>query len=304
MSALTTATAVGDDGNHGRTGPLPGGYKNLVVIYEENHSFDNLLAGWGTVGKDRVGEGAVSQVAQDGRAYGCLLQNDVNLTSPAPLAATCTDAAHGVPASAFTNAPFLIDSIIPATATTCPAEGAFYPNGVLNGQGLPGGCTEDLVHRFYQEQYQINGGRQNRYVTGSDAVGLTMGRYDTTQLPIYRYLHSKGAPNYVIADRFFQAAFGGSFLNHQFLISARAPLDTSAGGLGAKFSVLDANGMVKKYPPLHADPDGRRRRTTDPRVRRPAAQRPGGRLRGVCRQHRPAVLSPCRREWREDPAHR
>ncbi len=248
MSALTTATAVGDDGNHGRTGPLPGGYKNLVVIYEENHSFDNLLAGWGTVGKDRVGEGAVSQVAQDGRAYGCLLQNDVNLTSPAPLAATCTDAAHGVPASAFTNAPFLIDSIIPATATTCPAEGAFYPNGVLNGQGLPGGCTEDLVHRFYQEQYQINGGRQNRYVTGSDAVGLTMGRYDTTQLPIYRYLHSKGAPNYVIADRFFQAAFGGSFLNHQFLISARAPLDTSAGGLGAKFSVLDANGMVKKYP--------------------------------------------------------
>ena len=153
-----------------------------------------------------------------------------------------------MPASAFTNAPFLIDSIIPATATTCPAEGAYYPNGVLNGQGLPGGCTEDLVHRFYQEQYQINGGRQNRYVTGSDAVGLTMGRYDTTQLPIYRYLHSKGAPNYVVADRFFQAAFGGSFLNHQFLISARAPLDTSAGGLGAKFSVLDANGMVKKYP--------------------------------------------------------
>ena len=41
----------GDDGNHGRTGPLPGGYKNLVVIYEENHSFDNLLAGWGTVGR-------------------------------------------------------------------------------------------------------------------------------------------------------------------------------------------------------------------------------------------------------------
>jgi phospholipase C len=30
----------------------------------------------------------------------------------------------------------------------------------------------DLVHRFYQEQYQLNGGRQNRYVTGSDTVGL------------------------------------------------------------------------------------------------------------------------------------
>jgi hypothetical protein len=30
----------------------------------------------------------------------------------------------------------------------------------------------DLVHRFYQEQHQLNGGRENRYVTGSDTVGL------------------------------------------------------------------------------------------------------------------------------------
>ena len=65
------------------------------------------------------------------------------------------------------------------------------PNGVLKGSGLPGGCTRDLVHRFYQEQYQLNGGRQNRYVTGSDAVGLTMGHYDTRELPIYEYLHAR-----------------------------------------------------------------------------------------------------------------
>ena len=92
--------------------------------------------------------------------------------------------------------------------------------------GLPGGCTRDLVHRFYQEQYQLDGGKQDRYMTGTDAVGLTMGYYDTKQLPIYQYLHAHGAPNYVIADHFFQAAFGGSFLNHQWLIAARAPLDT------------------------------------------------------------------------------
>ena len=73
------------------------------------------------------------------------------------------------------------------------------------------------MHRFYQEQYQLNSGNQNRYLTGSDAVGMTMGYYDTTQLPIYKYLHANGAPNYVIADKFFQAAFGGSFLNHQYL---------------------------------------------------------------------------------------
>ncbi len=221
-------------------------YKNIVVIYEENHSFDNLYGTWGRVGGDRVdGVRTVRQVAQDGSAYQCLLQNDVNLTSPSPLATTCVDAAHGVPASAFPNKVFTIDRYISPTDTTCPAEGAFFPNGVVKGAGLPGGCTRDLVHRFYQEQYQINGGKQNRYVTGSDAAGLTMGVYDTKSLPIYQYLHSKGAPNYVVADRFFQAAFGGSFLNHQFLIAARAPVDTSAGALGAKNSIVDANGMPK-----------------------------------------------------------
>ena len=77
------------------------------------------------------------------------------------------------------------------------------------------------MHKFYQEQYQLNGGAQNRYMVGSDAIGLTMGQYDTTQLPVYKWLHGQNHPNYVIADNFFQAAFGGSFLNHQFLIAAR-----------------------------------------------------------------------------------
>ena len=61
-----------------------------------------------------------------------------------------------------------------------PRREVFAANGVLkDAPGLPGGCTRDLVHRFYQEQYQIDGGKQDRYVTGSDAVGLTMGQYDT-----------------------------------------------------------------------------------------------------------------------------
>src|SRR5207245_1885519 len=79
-------------------------------------------------------------------------------------------------------------------------------------------------HRYYQEQYQLNGGKQNRYVTGSDAVGLTMGVYNTADLPIYQYLHQAGHPQYAIADKFFQAAFGGSFLNHQWLAAAATPI--------------------------------------------------------------------------------
>jgi acid phosphatase len=261
---LLTATAAASPGSHDRRGPtVVGKYKHLVVIYEENHSFDNLYGTWGSVDGQRV-EGLRSadqvhttQVAQNGDAYGCLLQDDVNLTSPSPLPTTCVDSAHGVPASHFTNDPFTIDRYIAPNDKTCPAPGGvFAPNGVLKDSpgALPGGCTRDLVHRFYQEQYQINGGRQNRYVTGSDAVGLTMGHYATRGLPIYQYLHGRHAPNYVIADHFFQAAFGGSFLNHQWLVSARSPVDTAAGPGGPDallHSVVDANGFPNVNYPLY-----------------------------------------------------
>ncbi len=247
----------------GKPPTLPGGYKHLVVIYEENHSFDNLYGDWGSVNGQHV-EGLSdastaksTQVDQNGTAYHCLLQNDVNLTSPTPLPTTCTDThsvnnADGTTStgfvSHFTNRPFSIEDYIKPEDTTCPAPGVFAPNGVLKGSGEPGGCTRDIVHRFYQEKYQIDGGAQDRYVTGSDAVGLTMGHYDTKALPVYTYLHGKGAPKYVLADHFFQAANGGSFLNHQWLIAARSPLDTGGATPTAVNSVVDTNGMPTKYP--------------------------------------------------------
>src|SRR5215216_5142818 len=106
------------------------------------------------------------------------------------------------------------------------------------------------AHRQLHE-HQPDGGRQNRYVTGSDAVGLAMGYYDTRKLPIYRYLHRRGHPKYVISDRFFQAAFGGSFLNHQWLIAAASPEFYGALGDGTAddlHSLVDANGMPTSYP--------------------------------------------------------
>ncbi|MEP6816473.1 MAG: alkaline phosphatase family protein [Marmoricola sp.] len=246
---------------------LPGGYKHLVVIYEENHSFDNLYGRWGNVGGwhvdgvRRASTAQKTQLGQDGTAFACLPQNDVNLASP-PLANTCQDAGHNIAASNFVNRPFKIDNYIAPADKTCPAPGVFAEFGVLKDSpgAEPGGCTRDIVHRFYQEQYQLNGGRQNRYTTGSDAIGLTQGTYRTRQLPIWTYLHGNDAPHYVLADHFFQAAFGGSFLNHQWLIAARSPLDTDKtttytlkNGVPdpasyAKNSVLDANGMPTKYP--------------------------------------------------------
>ena len=240
-------------------------FNHIVVIYQENHSFDNLYGLWGKVngqsinGLPQADPAHTKQVRQDNATpYSCLLQNDVNLTSP-PLPGTCSDMT-GIPfMSAFKNQPFKIDDYIAPTDTTCPNPvGAFAPNGFLKGTGLPGGCTKDIVHRYYNEQYQINKGKQNRYVTGSDAAGLAMGYYDTKKLPIYSYLHGPGAPKYVIADSFFQGAFGGSFLNHQWLIAAATPMfagalnDASANDL---HSVVDSNGMPTSTA-LYASPLG------------------------------------------------
>jgi acid phosphatase len=245
VAVLALVVAPAAAYGHGRGGGKHGRVDRIVVIYEENHSFDNLYGMWERVDGIRAADRAhKTQVNQAGEPYSCLLQNDVNLTSP-PLSVRCTNTNPAFE-SHFRNAPFTIDDFIAPTDTTCPAPGVFAPNGVPKGSGEPGGCTRDLVHRFYQEQYQLNGGAQNRYTTGSDAVGLTQGVYDTRDLPIYEYLHGRHAPRYAIADRFFQAAFGGSFLNHQWLIAAASP--TQPGVAASLHSVLDSNGFPNTYP--------------------------------------------------------
>ncbi len=235
--------------------------KHFVVIYEENHSFDNLYGSWeGVNGLSNADAAHTLQRNEAGNVFACLKQNDANLQAPVPLTATCTDATPGTPGgpfvSHFTNAPFTIDDYITPADTTCPPNPllAFSSpggNGWLKGTGSPGGCTRDMVHRFYHEQYQLDGGMQDRYVTGSDAMGLAMGVYDTHALPIYKYLHSAGHPDYAIEDNFFQGAFGGSFLNHQWLIAATPPVDPTGAPGGAnqnRHPTLDSNGMPSNEP--------------------------------------------------------
>jgi acid phosphatase len=257
------------------------GYKHLVVIFEENHSFDNLYGLWGQVGHQQVNglpqaEAGTTQVDQTGAPIDCLLQNDANLATttqtvkwidgtlhPGLQSVNCSSTSPRGTAydSHFaSSAPFSINDYLTPADHSCAPPTVFMPNGVekTDPQGLPGGCTRDLVHRFYQEQYQLDGGRQDRYSTGSDAVGLTQGHYDTTQLPVYQYLHRAGAPNYVIADNVFQGAFGGSFLNHQYLIAAQPPQwDTSQLPVPAgKNSVLDSAGFPNSSYPLYQPQPG------------------------------------------------
>src|SRR5262249_55675447 len=59
----------------------------------------------------------------------------------------------------------------------------------------------------------------DKFVSWSDNGGLVFGYYNATNLP-----EGQLAQQYVLADNFFHAAYGGSFLNHQFLIAAQAPV--------------------------------------------------------------------------------
>src|SRR5208282_2810180 len=65
-------------------------------------------------------------------------------------------------------------------------------------------------------------------IAWSDNPGLTLSAYDVTSMPI-----GKLAAQYTLCDNFYHSAFGGSFLNHQYLISAQAPVyATIAAGNG------------------------------------------------------------------------
>ena len=236
--------------------------KRIVVLFMQNNSFDKLFGHWGYVNGDPV-DGIsnattkrTTQVNQDGAAFACLLMNDVNL-APDQLAgpAACTDST-GVKqglypkySSPFANAPFSLNGPLPPGAMTCPIPGNFPPNGFIANSPFTtaGGCSRDLVHRFYQEQYALNGGKMNRYATSNNAAGLVMGHYKTKQLRTYKYLTSKKAPKYAIADKFFTGVFGGSFINGQFVMSATVPKWAAAPS--SIRTVMDANGMVANQTP-------------------------------------------------------
>src|SRR3954471_14600898 len=118
------AAALATSAGAGRGDDQLGKINHIVVIYQENHSFDNLYGGWEGVNGIAAADAAhTTQVDQYGNPYGCLLQLDANLTSP-PLSTVCSGVSpKGVAFNShFLNAPFTIDDFIPSTAVTCPPE--------------------------------------------------------------------------------------------------------------------------------------------------------------------------------------
>jgi phospholipase C len=170
---------------------------HILVLYLENRSFDNLFGEFPYAnGIARAGDAAL-QRRRDGTAYDVLpiakgpFRSDEN----APDISSIPDLEN------FPNRPFAIDAV--AAGITLDVH------------------TRDLRHSFYAHRSQIHDGRNDWFALFTDAGALTMGYYSKAAMEetnLWRL-----ARNYKLLDNFFQGAFGGSFLNHQWLICACAP---------------------------------------------------------------------------------
>ncbi|MDL2188366.1 acid phosphatase [Pseudomonas sp. ChxA] len=192
--------------------------KTVVVIYAENRSFNNLFADFPGVEKplSALSAADVQQRDRDGSL----------LTSLPP-------AWGGV----LQVGPQSVDGV------TYPSEVQYQenlPNTPFalkgpNAEDLPLSLvTRDLWHVFYQNQMQINGGKNDNFVAWADSGGLVMGYYAQSRYSLRLWDVAK---EFVLCDNFFQGAFGGSFLNHQYLISATAPFYPNAAQSVAKAQI-------------------------------------------------------------------
>lgn len=213
--------------------------KTVVVIYGENRGFDNLYGLFpGASGIPGVNPNSRDQYVKqkdfDGSTlavlpptWGGLTAEGQSVTVPQSMTAS------------FANKPFQIDDPAGLNGTD-----VVVPQSV---------ATRDLVHRFYNNQMQIDGGANGKFAAYSDAGGLSMGYYDGSKMAMWKL-----AKQYVLADNFFMGAFGGSFLNHHYLICACAPTYPNADQSPAKGGIsaidTDAKGNFVRLTPAANTP--------------------------------------------------
>lgn len=183
--------------------------ETIVVIYAENRGFDHLYGLF--PGANGIANAAPAQAIQrdhDGSILPHLMVWD----------------STGKPDARFprlTNSPFRIDAP-PVSKTT---------DQVLLSP----------IHAYYHNIEQINGGRNDMFAAMSTVGGYTMGHFDGSSLKLWQW-----AKDYTLADNFFMGAFGGSYLNHQWLVCACTPVFKDAPD--TMRVQLDANGKLLKKP--------------------------------------------------------
>lgn len=194
--------------------------QTVVVLYAENRSFDALYGSFpGANGLANVTPQMAAQRDHDGSVLKELPPIWGGLTARGVVPKIDQVHTAGLP-----NAPFAIDD----------PQGFDLPVGV---------ATRDLWHKFYQNQMQIDAGKNDRFVAYGDSGALVMGHYDGSKLPLWQI-----AKRYTLADNFFMGAFGGSLLNHFELVCACAPVYPNADRSPARglISEVEPDGVTLK----------------------------------------------------------
>ena len=160
---------------------------HIIVIYQENWSFDGLYPNFPGANGISQGAATIPQIDKSGNPITVLPQPiDTTVNPPVP------------------------DMRFPANLPVAPYDMSRYvPADQITG---------DMIHSFYHERLQIDGGKMDGFVTWSNNGGLVFSYIDSTNLPV-----GELAQQFVMCDNLFHSAFGGSFLNHQFLIAAQPP---------------------------------------------------------------------------------
>lgn len=187
--------------------------QRVVVIYLENRSFNNLFAGFPGLQHPlaAVSSEALLQRDRDGRVLPVLPKIWKGLV---PFAGK-----HG---KAYEIGEDAITGLPNAPWTLRTPAGEPLPHTLV---------TSSPAHLFYRNQMQIHGGRNDMFVAWAQHGALLMGRYatDADNLRLWRL-----ARQYTLCDNFFMGAFGGSFLNHQYLVAAQPPVYPNADQSPAK----------------------------------------------------------------------
>lgn len=218
-AAIATAVAIftGPTGLTFANPPNGEGVKrirHIIVIYQENWSFDSLYGQFPGANGLQHGFDTLPQYDKGMAPY----YTSLLYQTPRPLNNGVAD--PNFPASPDMHLALWSDHnvalpLIPYDFTN------YIPANALTG---------DIVHRFYHEQLQIDNGALetkkgdlDKFVTWSDNPGLVLSYLDATDLPTGMI-----AQQFTMCDNFFHSAYGGSFLNHQWLISAQTPPWTKA----------------------------------------------------------------------------
>ncbi len=200
---------------------------HIIVIYQENWSFDGL---YGTFpGADGIANAQPKKLTQKDRLTNQPLAHEIG-----------PDAYNNVSRTIpIQDPPQPLNSAVAIDTNFPPDLYTLLPFQLLSYVD-PSYITGDIVHRYWQEQFQIDHGKNDYFITWSDNPGLVMSHFDATNLP-----EGILAQQYTISDAFFHSAFGGSFLNHQFFISAAAPVYPNAGTVNSgAIADLDLTGKL------------------------------------------------------------